>query len=59
MAAGWTHPLGTYYDALYVGEFLKAARAKYPAVFTAYPQTSVTTTPTTPGRVAVTVTFSQ
>jgi outer membrane protein assembly factor BamA len=59
VAAGWTHPIETFYDALSAGEFLKAARAKFPGVFAAYPQLSVTTTPTTPGRVAVTITFSK
>jgi outer membrane protein assembly factor BamA len=59
VAALWSHPIGVYYDALYVSEFLKAVRAQYPDVFKLYPQTSVTTTPTSPGQVAVTITFSR
>ena len=42
-------------NALHVSEFLKATRANFPDVFSAFPQTTVTTTPTTSGRVAVTI----
>lgn len=59
LKAEWTLAAGEYYDALYVNAYLKAVRAKFPAVFRAFPSVSLTTTPDAGSTVNVAITLSR
>jgi outer membrane protein assembly factor BamA len=61
LKADWAPPAGEYFNGLYINDYLKAARKKYPAVFREFTNVSVETkpVPNTPATVDIIVTFAR